>query len=419
MLTFAVMSGSILSSVVGNGTDMTDTLTEKMVGDLPTPAKGYRIHYFPGYTVDGYRAPQGFAVRVMATGSRSYLVCYKDAAGEHRNTLGKFPDMKLARAIREAARIGLAAQEAPVIPERAKVIEAIPEPPLTINRLLDNWGEARGQNLRSFRAREGAFRRHVRPAIGKLAVADLRKSHVATMHDQIRRTAGPGMANQTIMYLSAVLNWYETRDDEFRSPNLRGIVTAAVARDRILSPDEIRTVWGALDSMGDFATVCRLLLLTGQRLREIADAHWAEIDLDDATLSIPASRYKTGIAHIVPLSAPALVILRNLPRRPGSDRLFSSMDFNWPMRKLDKLAPLPHWTLHDLRRTGRSLMARAGIRPDIAERVLGHVQGGVGSIYDRYDYLAEKRHALDVLAAEIGRITGGDPTGGNVVQLRA
>jgi integrase len=401
---------------------MTDTrsLTDTLVANLPVPAKGYRIHYFGGYVADGFPVPQGFAVRVMHTGSRSYLACYKDEAGEHRNTIGQWPAMKVAKAIREAAAIVLAARKAPVIPKHAQPAEAIPEAPVTVNKVLDDWTELHGQNLRGFHHRDGAFRRYVRPAIGGEPIRELRKSQIATMHAHIRRTAGRAMADQTLAYLAAVLNWFATRDDDYRPPVLRGLKARPVARDRILSPDEIRTIWSALDGLGDFGTIVRLLLLTGQRLREIADARWTEIDLEAATLAIPAARYKTGVGQIVPLSAPALAILRAIPKRPGSDRLFSTMAFDKAKRRLDALAPLgSHWTLHDLRRTGRSLLARAGIRPDIAERVLGHVQGGVGGVYDRYDYLAEKRHALDVLAAEIGRITCDAPAGGNVVALRA
>ena len=69
-----------------------------------------------------------------------------------------------------------------------------------------------------------------------------------------------------------------------------------------------------------------------------------------------------------------------------------------------KVESLPNWTLHDLRRTAKTLMVRAGVRPDISERVLGHVIAGVEGTYDRHSYADEKRDALEKLAAMIERI---------------
>jgi len=87
-------------------------------------------------------------------------------------------------------------------------------------------------------------------------------------------------------------------------------------------------------------------------------------------------------------------------------------------RKHDKNAnPLPHWTIHDLRRTARSLMSRAGVRPDIAERVLGHAIAGVEGVYDRHAYDDEKALALKALAALMERII--NPPADNVVALRS
>lgn len=138
--------------------------------------------------------------------------------------------------------------------------------------------------------------------------------------------------------------------------------------------------------------------------------------------TIPAERYKTKIAHEVPLTPTVLALLGEPQNRghvfstTGGEKPFSG--FSKARRALDKaLSPMPHWTLHDLRRTARSLMSRAGVSSDIAERVLGHVIPGVRGVYDRHQYQAEKREALERLAQEIDRII--NPPAAKIIRLRA
>lgn len=147
---------------------------------------------------------------------------------------------------------------------------------------------------------------------------------------------------------------------------------------------------------------------------------WPELESDLWT--IPGERYKTGVDHVIPLSATAVKIIGERPKDPKkAPYVFSTTGGDVPfsgyskakallekkiaeLRKKDGREPMANWTLHDLRRTGRSLMSRAGVPADIAERCLGHVIPGVRGVYDRYGYLAEKRDAFDKLAAVIERI---------------
>ena len=144
----------------------------------------------------------------------------------------------------------------------------------------------------------------------------------------------------------------------------------------------------------------------------------------DGIWTIPAQRYKTKCANFVPLSKAALTLITAQPRIDGSKYVFSShagtpfSAFSWNKAALDRavlaamqkqangteVAPIPNWHLHDLRRTAKTLMARAGVRPDISERVLSHVIPGVEGVYDCYEYLREKADALTQLAALIDRI---------------
>src|SRR5216683_574881 len=181
---------------------MTSQLTEATIRALPTPAKGNRITYFPEAARTG-KAPVGFAVRVTAAGARSFLLCYRDAAGDHRATIGRVGAMSLSGAIREASQMRLAIDGGEVIAVkrggRAPAAEA-QAAPVTVADVIDDWTKRVGRDLRTLEHYEGAFQRYVRPALGNLPVASLTKAPIRDMVDDIRDSAGPRMANKTLGY---------------------------------------------------------------------------------------------------------------------------------------------------------------------------------------------------------------------------
>jgi integrase len=150
---------------------------------------------------------------------------------------------------------------------------------------------------------------------------------------------------------------------------------------------------------------------------EIVGAEW----------TIPAVRYKTKIDHVIPLSKAALTALDGAGQANSSGPLLSDAAFIFSKGKkplggldrhkrvIDEASGVTGWTIHDLRRTARSLMSRAGVNADIAERCLGHVIGGVRGIYDRHEYFEEKKRAFEALAAQIERIVNPQD---NVVPMR-
>ena len=186
------------------------------------------------------------------------------------------------------------------------------------------------------------------------------------------------------------------------------------AGTRSLSDEEMRLIWPLLDECSTFGRVVRMLLLTGQRRFEVAHMEWKELGAE-GVWAIPAERYKTKRSHFVPLSRTALAIVEAQPRT-GALVFPSAANTKFSGFATHKLAldrkvternggePLKPWRLHDLRRTAKSLMTRAGVRPDVSERVLGHVIAGVEGVYDRHSYLDEKRAALETLAAMVDRI---------------
>jgi integrase len=242
------------------------------------------------------------------------------------------------------------------------------------------------------------------------------------------------MADRVLAHVRKAFNWQAARDDQFNPPIVRGMARtkpAERARKRILSDDEIRDLWAALDQANvpePFPRLVRTLLLTAQRREEVAGMRADEIEGD--TWIIPAERYKTNLPNAVPLTAAARAHLGALPKKGF---VFSTTDGKRPfsgfskakvaldnkiaeIRKQEGRKPMPHWVFHDLRRTARSLMSRAGVPSDIAERVLGHAIPGVRGVYDRHAYEAEKRHALEQLAGLINRILDPRP---NVVAFAA
>ena len=154
------------------------------------------------------------------------------------------------------------------------------------------------------------------------------------------------------------------------------------ARERILTDDEIRTLWKATGNIGDLT---KLLLLTAQRREKVAAMKWD--DISNGTWSVPNGNRQKGTGGDLMLPGMALDIIRARPRFASNPYVFAARGDSYWQRfsgVLDEICIADHWTLHDLRRTARSLMSRAGVRPDIAERVLGHVQQGVEGIYDRH-----------------------------------
>jgi hypothetical protein len=242
----------------------------------------------------------------------------------------------------------------------------------------------------------------------------------------------PVTANRLLAVLGALMNWYQLqRGSGFTSPVVRGMApTEERARDRILSDDELRLIWHVAGKTGTFGRVVRVLLLTGARKGEIAAMRHSQIGVD-GIWALPGERTKNHAPLYLPLPQEALDLIAAQGRVDDQDIIFSisgRCEFtNWGHNKADfdrrvqrrlralarangkdpDVRALSNWRLHDLRRTARSLMARAKVRPDHAERVLNHKIAGVEAVYDRHSYEDEKRDALERLAALLRQIIAG------------
>jgi integrase len=182
------------------------------------------------------------------------------------------------------------------------------------------------------------------------------------------------------------------------------LIGKKTAKDRVLSDEELRAIWAACDDMGHpYGPAVRMLILTGQRLREVAGAPWGEFDLDKKTWVIAPERMKGdhGV-QLVPLAKDALALVTALPRFVGGEFSFSTNGRRpvngWSRTKerLDGLCEVKNWTFHDLRRTMRSHLSALPIEEHVREMMIGHRPVGIKKVYDRHLYEAEKRAGFEL-----------------------
>jgi len=249
----------------------------------------------------------------------------------------------------------------------------------------------------------------------------------------------PVHANRVFSAIRKLFNWCVERGLLETSPCLNvKAPTREKPRDRVLGSEELRLVWRASGAMPyPYGPWIRLLILTAQRRDEVAHMTWSEVSLDAGLWTIPKERAKNDQAHLVHLTPTAVDLLRALPRRAGTDFVFTATGhtpisaFSDAKEALDArivadlrketadlggdpdtVRPLPSWRFHDLRRTAATLMAEAGIPPHVVDKILNHTQGtitGVAAIYNRHQYLEERRQAL---AAWAERLTALSVDGG-------
>ena len=355
---------------------------------------------------------RGLYVVVQPSGRQSYAVRYRIAGKPRKLTLKS--GISLAAARKEAADALYEVEKGrdPSAAKTAAKVKAAAVAADTIEAICTEYLKREGKRLRTAAAREAILKRLVYPALGSRPIASVTRTEIIRLLDRIEDERGPRMADMTLAVLRKVMNWHATRSDDFRSPIVRGMARVKAketARSRTLSDDELRSVWKAAnEGAGPFPALVKFLLLTAARRNEAASMMREEFDGTDWTL--PASRNKTKLDLVRPLSAAARDVLTAQPQIADCRFVFTTdgrspiSAFSKFKMKFDKACGVTGWTLHDLRRTARSLMSRAGVNSDHAERCLGHVIGGVRGTYDRHEYHAEKKQAYEALASQIDRI---------------
>jgi integrase len=375
------------------------------------------------------QAMPGFGLMVTRNGHKSYVVQYR--AGRRSKRMHLKAGLTLSDARREAkAILGAVAKGGDPLTDRRKANSG------TLKAIVEEYLAREGNRLRTIHERRTVLERLVLPKLGSREITDIARTDIVRLLDRIADENGAPMADHVLAYLRRVLTWHASRSDTFSSPIVRGMARTRASqrrRQRVLSDDELRAVWRAAEgSRSAFGYLVQYLLLTAARRNEAARMRHGEVF--DGEWSIPQERYKTGLELVIPLSPMAKTVLAAVPKVGKSGYVFTTDGKNpiagfskfkrafdakvlAELRKHDPEAkPLPNWTLHDLRRTARSLMSRAGVPSDHAERCMGHIIGGVRGVYDRHEYLPEKRRAFEMLAALIERIV--NPLADNVVPFR-
>jgi integrase len=352
---------------------------------------------------------------VQASGHKSWAVRYIFKGKQVKYTIGSYPDVSLADAriaaieAREQAKSG---DDPHAAKKAAKIAEAEAKAD-TVVAVCESFLALKAKKLRSVDHQRSMLRRLIYDTpLGATPIEKVKRSEIVKLLDRIEAKTGARSADMTLAILRRTFNWYALRSDSFNSPIVPGMsryVHSEHRGERILNDDEIRKLWEATADGAPFSALVRFLLLTSARRNEAAGLRREEVD-PDGVWTLPAVRSKTKKDVTRPLSKAALAILAERPRIADCPWAFSTTatsplnSFSEPMVKLRKASGTSGWRLHDLRRTARSLMSRAGVNPDIAERCLGHALPGIRGVYDHHDYIEQMKFAVEALAAQIERI---------------
>jgi integrase len=383
------------------------TLTDRGVAALKPRSQRYA---FPDPELRGHY------VRVQPSGAKSFVTVARDPVRKKQiwTVIGATDVMPIedardkARAAIKRVRTGKPALEAP------------PKAPDSFQHVAEQWlkRHVEKKGLRSQYEIKRMLNKHIFPQWGKLALADIRRSDVVGLLDAIEDDHGARLADHALSLVRSIMNWHAARTDTYAPPIVRGMrrqSTAERARRRILTDDEIRLIWKQAEANGSFGAFVRIALLTGQRREKIASMKWTDIvDGMWSIASAPREKGNAGDLVLPPVVRDIIAAQARIGDNPyvfaagrgnGHVRSFSRLKFAFDSALAHKNKAVAPWIVHDLRRSFRSLLSRAGVRPDIAERCMGHTVGGtIEQTYDRHAYTAEKADALKQLAALIDAI---------------
>jgi integrase len=394
-------------------------LTALSVANARPPEEG-RIEYWDA-------ALPGFGLRVTATGAKSWTMLFRAHGRLRRMTLGHYPALSLAAA-RDRAREVLREIDKGGDPAAAKAEERRREADLFQSVIQEFVARHAKPNNRGWQRQERDLHREFLPHWRYRPIGTIGRRDILERLDAIADRSSPRRANRYLALLKKLFAWCVERGYIEASPaSAIKPPGKEISRDRVLSDDEIRVFWKCCEETGwPFGDLFRVLIVTAQRLGEVASMSWGTVDLEERAWTIPAALAKNGVANEVPLSPLAVAMLEGLPTLGRQGYVFPALNgsgnpvsgFSKAKARLDKAmaegatSPVPPWRLHDLRRSAASGMAQLGIAPHVIEKVLNHVSGslsGVAATYNRFGYGPEKRHALEAWAAHLDRVLAPSP----------
>ena len=382
--------------------------TDRAVANLKSKG-GKQTDYFDS-------ASRGFGLRVSPGGTKAWFLKYVFDGKQRRDRLGEYPVIGLA----EARKLALDSKH-----KLAFEIDPRAEREVRRARRRDTFATVADEFVKRHcaehrRGQETAqiIRRELLPTWGDRPITNITRRDVITILDGIMDRGTPYAANRLLGITRKLFNWALERGVVEVTPVANiSAPGKETKRDRVLSDDEIQTLWhGCMELGWPFGPFVQLLLLTAQRRGELAKTRWADLsglDGEAPVWNLPREVTKSDRAHTVPLSPQAAHIFANLPRT--GEYVFSSgrrgdkppSGFGIIKKRLDATTDLSNWRFHDLRRSAASIMARLNTPPHVLSRILNHApsqQEGVTAIYNRHAYEPEKRHALEALGGFVDNL---------------
>ena len=358
----------------------------------------------------------GFGVRVTAKGVKSFYLSYRHHGKSRRLNLGRYPTTKLQKA-RGKAYAALAELEDGRDP--GGEISKVDSFSAAVSAFVE--GYCKRYNRPSTAAEtERLLRAYFLPLWQHRSIEAIGKADIAAALEPMMKRGSQMAARHAFAAIRKMFNWMVDQGAIQTSPCL-GMKPPAKAgsRDRVLSDEELKSIWNEASSIGyPFGQIVLILMLTAQRRGEVAAMRWADLNTKKGVWTIPGDRTKNGKPHAVPLGSHVLAMLDQIPRTSSSfvfpargkpEQAYSG--YSKGKRELDAAVDLHDWTLHDLRRTAATGMARLGVAPHVVERVLNHVSGtfaGVAGIYNRFRYEDEMRDALRAWEKEMMAIVSSE-----------
>jgi integrase len=381
-------------------------LTKSAIDALPAPQSD---------TVYWDAALPGFGVKVTPKGRKVFVVLYRTGgAGSklRKYTIGPYGRVTLHQARIAAQKVFTARLEGrdPAAEKRERRRRVVAD---RVEDLLETFIDQHLSQNRSGAEIARLLRREMGRAWAGRSIHEVGKRDVVEVISAIEQRGAPVAANKALKSIKTFLRWCVGRAVLDQSP-AEGVPSPAkeVARDRVLSDDELANVILAAREVDDrYGGIVELLALTGQRREEVARLAWDELDLTQRVWTIPKSRTKNAKPHVVQLSDQSIAVLRRMERR--GPYVFAAhgtkpfQHFSVAKRKLDELSKVTGWRLHDLRRTCVSGMARLGVAPHVADKILNHQSGtisGVAAVYQRHEFLRERKDAFERWGAHVAKI---------------
>lgn len=375
---------------------------------------------------------KGFGLKVTAKGAKTYLLQYRmggRGSPTRRYTIGTHGSPWTPENARQRAQELLLLVRRGIDPAEVERAQRHANVELAFDRYVDFFTEryAKREQPRSWKQAQQTLKLHAVPRLRSKPLPLIERREIAALLEDVAEDRAA-----TARYLHATLRklfrWAVSRGDLVHSPMSEMSAPApAAVRDRVLDDGELVAIWKATGELGfPFGPIFRLLMATGQRREEVGGMDWEEVDLPSRTWTVPASRSKNGVAHVVPLNDLAMAELRPIAEIREQGLVFSTTGSTAPSgwskakARLDGVASgraelkgrEKPWRTHDLRRTLATGLQRLGVRFEVTEAVLNHVSGarsGVAGVYQRHTWAAEKRDALDRWSAALNRLIA-DPT---------